>query len=486
MSLWKGLSPLNKGLVVGGFVLLVSLSLAGSLAVKSNQYVDLYPIKLTNEDVQEMSMVLSDNRIEHVVAPTQDGIQLHPKDRLRARARLTAASLPRRRVFTSSEDTPMTATAAARLEAQRRRLESELVYTLRQVEGIVDARVTLAFPEQNYFENNKPVTASVFLKTEIGHDLNAKSIRGIASLVSHSVPELQAGGVSVLDQHGIEINAKEEPGTAEMELRATEEKKLQAKLQEALSKIYGRNVHAVVDLTLDFSQEERRTYTPGSPADDGVVKDSIQLVSEMLEGTGGKKEDKNYENRKEAVNYKYTENYFARLRQIAETERISATVLVDGASEAEIEEIQGIVRGSIGIVAERGDEIFVSGTPWNREQLTAWDEEPMPIETLTEPAKTDNSAILLWLVGGLSCGCVLLVSGFLLNRQRMPIVSLGFGGTASKNTSEIVDHNNKKDGSRTVIEASTQKHGGRLEALEELVGSEPNKVASLLRSTWLN
>lgn len=479
----KGLSTRAQILLASGVFAMMLLTGVGVHSSASNAHVPLYPIPLSEQDVRDVSRALTAHGIEHTVTPQMDQVELHPSDRLEARAYLAERSLPRNRLPETEPGSSISRTRLEQLEAQRSQLENELAYTVGQMEEIDDARVQLAFPEKTYFlDDQKAVTASLFLKMHRGEELTREAANGIASLVAHSVPELHVENVSILDHRGRELRTKEEPETFYQEVQLEKERQLQDKLQAALGHIYGDRVHAVVNLTLDFSEEEQRRYTPGSPTDDGMVKDSIQLVHEMLEGAS-KDESKKYDQKKEAVNYKYMENYFAKLRRQAKIERVTATVLVDGAAQSEVPEIQNIVKGSIGIdEVGRGDEVYVSTLPWNHRVMGVWSK---PVTPVPVPGGEQTSAPLELAVAGLGFVAIFGVAGFLLTRKYRPLLGVEMGGGGS-NVHSIVDHNAAKDGTFIHYSDHTATNSSRVDALEKMVVAEPTKVADLLKTTWLS
>jgi flagellar biosynthesis/type III secretory pathway M-ring protein FliF/YscJ len=473
----NGLSAKAKYGIVGALLAIVIGVAWKAHSIQSNQYGNLYPLRLNSEDVREISTVLIDNGIEHTVPPTMDGIQLHPSELLRARALLASRSLPRHKAEPPEPETTMP-TRDMRIAAERRRLESDLVYTLRQMESINDARVQIAMPPKAYFrDDNLAVKASVFLDLAEGFAVEPDVAKGIASLIAHSVPELRAENVTLLDPNGreIEIGARKEIQTL-----TEREKELQKKLQIALSRVFGDRVHAVVNIEYDTSQEEQRRWTPGEPKEGGYLEAGSQVFKEMLTGET-EEEGKNYETTKKSTNYVYSQNSLARVRMEPKIERITATVLVDGASADEVEAIQGMVKGAIGIDETRTDEVFVSGLPWTHQDI--WNVEPTPLPVSNVG---DNSGTLLQGLG-LGIGVCLLgiVCAGALNRRTKPLFGLPLATAKNEHLNTIVDHNQQKDGQFSGA-GTTSSNSGRMDALENLVTSKPDKVATLLRSTWLS
>jgi flagellar biosynthesis/type III secretory pathway M-ring protein FliF/YscJ len=162
-------------------------------------------------------------------------------------------------------------------------------------------------------------------------------------------------------------------------------------------------------------------------------------------------------------------------------DRITATVMVDGASEEELAAVAGIVKGAIGIDESRLDNIFVTGLPWNHK---VWEEAPEPAAAVA-PAQDSHS--LLWEALALGTGMFLLglVGAGLLSKRVNPLLGVTVGSSESHNgINGIVDHGSNKNGQTTHLDV-TASNGNRMEALENLVTSKPESVASLLRTTWL-
>ena len=477
ISLWSGLEKKVK-FGIGGLLLL--LILGGSFKahdVQSNTFGELYPLKLNNEDVTEISSVLTNSGIEHTISPTMDGIQMHPDDVRKARALLASHSLPRHNPAPPAADSSMP-TADMRKAAERRRLESELVYTLRQMEGVNDARVKLAMPPKTFFRDDQvAVKASVFLDLAKTYQMTPEVAQGIASLVSHSVPELQPENVTLLNSQGKEIDAS---APDQLDVVSEREVELQKKLQGALARIFGERVHTVVNVEYDTSHEESRRWTPGDPKHEGVIADSSQLMEEFLDGES-KEDGKKYGVTKKAVNYVYSQNSLVNVRMQPKIDRITATVMVDGASEEELAAVAGIVKGAIGIDESRLDNVFVTGLPWNHK---VWEETPEPPVAAAPPQESAN---LLWEALGLGMGMFLLglVGAGLLGKRTNPLLGVSLGSSESHNgINGIVDHGSNKNGQTTQMDITTC-NGNRMEALENLVTSKPESVASLLRTTWL-
>lgn len=478
-SFWRTATTKKKLTILAVLSLLITITLGAAFTIKSREYVDLYPSKMGKENVREISMLLAAREIAHAISPTQDSILLAPEDVARARQEAARSSLPRDE---RAPEVPerMIDTAEARQDVRLRKLEAEIVVTLRQLDFVLDAKVKLAVPSKTFFQDEaKKTKASVFLKLAEGYRMTADNTAALASLVSASVPDLAPENVTILNEQGRELSAEPEAGEMEMGLESTRENALQRKLQHALSMVYGDRAHATVNVSMDFSQEDTKRHTPGGAADGGVVLDSYQRFYESLEGQGDEKDKKDYALKKEAGNYVYSTYDVHTVRQHPKVARITASVVFDGASPDEKASIEQIVRGTLGIDESRGDEVFVVGTPWNRPLAADW-----PTESGLESKDRDKPFPMvllgmgLGILGSFLCGLLVLVA----KRPQAPNMALGLDHGAA--------------GVQGIVTASQSKLGDAPQAvtgcqpgltdLENLVALRPQSAAEILRSTWLS
>lgn len=203
-ELWRSLSARTKTGIALGFITFLLGTVGFTVHRQANRYVDLYPSKMVSKDVPEVSRALLEMGIDHEVTPTDDGILLHHTQKTRALAGLASRDLPLHPVTTSSDAVPaMPATSLQQKALHQRILAGEITLALRAIEGINDARVTLAVPEKAYFhDDNKKAKASVILTLVPGHPLSREGVRGILKMIAASVPELGSENVHLSDTQG--------------------------------------------------------------------------------------------------------------------------------------------------------------------------------------------------------------------------------------------------------------------------------------------
>ena len=156
----------------------------------------------SESEANEVLSVLLDAGMTASKAATKTGISVsvdgqdvaHALDILRTRG------LPRDRFDGMGQIFRKEGLVSSPLEERARyvyALSQELAGTLTQMDGVVTARVHVVLPERgNVGEEATPSTAAVFIKHQLGYNLDALQPQ-IRKLVTHSIPGLTEGRVSV-------------------------------------------------------------------------------------------------------------------------------------------------------------------------------------------------------------------------------------------------------------------------------------------------
>jgi flagellar M-ring protein FliF len=170
-------------------------------------------------------------------------------------------------------------------------LETELARTIVKVQGVQSARVHLALPKPSVFlRDMHKATASVMLQLYPGRRLEPGQVAAIVHLVASSVPELAASDVTLVDQAGSLLNSPDETAEAAASTRQLEytrklEEGYQRRIIELLEPMVGAGrVRATVTADLDFTvtEETHENYDPQKTA----VR-SEQTANEMRKGGDG-------------------------------------------------------------------------------------------------------------------------------------------------------------------------------------------------------
>jgi flagellar M-ring protein FliF len=154
-------------------------------------------------------------------------------------------------------------------------LETELARTIVKVQGVESARVHLALPKPSVFlRDARKATASVLLQLYPGRRLEPGQVAAIVHLVASSVPELAATDVTLVDQTGTLLNSPDEnaeqaASTRQFAYTRKLEESYQQRIIDLLEPIVGPGrVHATVTADMDFTvtEETRENYDPQKTA----------------------------------------------------------------------------------------------------------------------------------------------------------------------------------------------------------------------------
>jgi flagellar M-ring protein FliF len=154
-------------------------------------------------------------------------------------------------------------------------LETELARTIIKVQGVQSARVHLALPKPTVFlRDARKATASVMLQLYPGRRLEPGQVAAIVHLVASSVPELAASDVTLVDQAGSLLNSPDEnaeqaASTRQFAYTRRLEQSFQQRIIDLLEPIVGSGrVRATVTADMDFTvtEETHENYDPQKTA----------------------------------------------------------------------------------------------------------------------------------------------------------------------------------------------------------------------------
>ncbi|NLA84460.1 MAG: flagellar M-ring protein FliF, partial [Clostridiales bacterium] len=139
-------------------------------------------------------------------------------------------------------------------------LQERLSQSIKFLDGVKDAVVTIAMPETDSFvlkSSEVPVTASVIILPELGYEISYEQAKSIEQLIAKSVPGLKTENISIIDTGMNILNAESQErnklATSEFELENELENKLKRRVEGLLEPVFGYGaVKAAVDVRLDF------------------------------------------------------------------------------------------------------------------------------------------------------------------------------------------------------------------------------------------
>ena len=333
--------------------------------------------------------------------------------------------------------------------------EAELAKSITEISSVKASRVHLALPEKSVFVRDQtPPTASVFVNLKNGRKLDKTQILAITNLVSSSVPGMNPGNVSIVDQFGnLLSNSPDDPdqvlADSQLEYRMKLENIYRNRIQSLVTPIVGsNNVNAQVNLEIDFTRREvsQEIVDPDSSAtlseqnslnvtakkdaigipgaisneppqeatvnqeqnQAGLAANNATNQDEEKFETKSSTELKNYENSKTFETVKNPTNVITRIdaallirdKKVIDPE--TQEVSYEPVAQEVIQELENLVKSALGIKPERGDTLTITSQPFVEEFdgfEEKWYETPWFRSTI------ENSLLVL-LIGIVALGVV--------------------------------------------------------------------------------
>ncbi len=333
--------------------------------------------------------------------------------------------------------------------------EAELAKSITEISSVKASRVHLALPEKSVFVRDQtPPTASVFVNLKNGRKLDKTQILAITNLVSSSVPGMNPGNVSIVDQFGnLLSNSPDDPdqvlADSQLEYRMKLENIYRNRIQSLVTPIVGsNNVNAQVNLEIDFTRREvsQEIVDPDSSAtlseqnslnvtakkdaigipgaisneppqeatvnqeqnQAGLAANNATNQDEEKFETKSSTELKNYENSKTFETVKNPSNVITRIdaallirdKKVIDPE--TQEVSYEPVAQEVIQELENLVKSALGIKPERGDTLTITSQPFV-EEFDGFEEKWY--ETPWFRSTVENSLLVL-LIGIVALGVV--------------------------------------------------------------------------------
>lgn len=285
-----------------------------------------------------------------------------------------------------------------------RALEGELTRTISSFDSIAKVRVHLVIPQREVFSKDRQEPrASVILKLK-GQKLTKTEVNSISHLMVTAVPGLDIKNITIVDTSGksLKLGGEDENsfegsagGTTSEEYRVGYESRLTQTIEELLERSLGvGKVRAKVSAEINFDRvvTNSETYDPDSAVVRSVQsieerertpiasEDSLDIsIANNLPG-GGSNADllasqaATIDKTDETKNYEISKTVKSEIREGGAVRKISVAVLVDGTykqneesgesiysprTDAELVQIESLVKAIIGFSAERKDKVEV-------------------------------------------------------------------------------------------------------------------------------
>lgn len=260
----------------------------------------------------------------------------------------------------------------------KRALEGELARTVMNVQGIDGARVHLVLPERNPFRDQQvAASASVVLHLKGGAP-GREQVSAITALVAGAVEGLTPANVTVVDDGGQLLSdpADASPGgslsSSQLRYQQAMEEHLAEQGQSMLDRVLGPG-RAVVRVSADLDFSRTVTETSRIDPESQTVLSEEQMNEQGQENTGATSTVRNYELSREREQREKTAGDIERLTVSVVLDHRPTPIPADAAegdpapdptpyTDAEIQELEALVRNAVGLQDERGDRITVQQT----------------------------------------------------------------------------------------------------------------------------
>ena len=508
MLFWATLKLWQKASLFVAVFLVSGLLAATVFWAGQTSYEPLF----TGLEVDDQSAIvayLRENKIPYQLDPAANAILLPRAQVYEVRLSLAQEGLPKggSTGFEIFDDSKMGMSEFQQRITYVRALEGELERTIKQMDVIDFARVSIVIPAQRLFlEQQQPSTASVLVRLRLGGQLGPNQVKSIIHLVSRSVDGLQPDNVTVVDTAGRNLSdmvgddmliyppdGRNTVTSVQRELERQRERELENKARMMLEQVFGPGsvvVRVKVDLDFDKKSRSLREYAPNPETGQGVPR-STQKVDESYTGQGqpvggapGTTTNiPGYAVNTQNVNSEYnrtdaTTNYEITTRESNEVvtpggiRRLTASVLVDGElDETRLAELREVISSAIGYSEIRGDSLVVKSMKFSTVLADALAEELRKDRTLRV---VTGSLIALFM---LSC---VAVTGFWWLRRRRARQALEAVQKESKHVPTIQEMLTSPDllafqGEMSVLE----------EQLKAYARNNPGEVANLVNE-WVS
>lgn len=518
-TFWSGLSKVLKIVIIGALVVLIAGSVILTVVLNksgNSEYIVLFP-DMSEEETTEVYLELQSRGVETKM--NSDGeIEVKRSEWDSLVYELAELGYPQSAPSygTFFDNLSMTMTEFEKEQTLRFELQDRLQTTLKRIDGIKGAVVTITFPESSDYawkETNDIAKASVTLTLENSASFTAENVSAVKNLVAFSAQKIEPENVTVIDSTtGNELLSAEQVADQndttgidmadKMEYANSIKAQYEANAKTILQNIYPDGVDAVATVEIDYDKvvEEMKQLLPDEETGQGYVTDEHKeydtsggTVDEGgIVGEENNDDIPNYQNDKEddlnsdnTVHYEddvsldlgYLLTQTERAQGTVKDASISVVVTTENAymSRDERNAIIGLVKNATNIPE---DKISV----YSR----AIDQPPVdPLDDVDSGGLSTATKRLLVILG--LCGFVLLViialAVFLILRRmknKMKVQQQESEAVIA-DLKETIEENNRKS-----LEEAAEEHNKKEKATEaevrDFAKNNPEITAALIRS----
>lgn len=385
-EMWNDLDR-NKKIGAGGgagLILLMVMFFSFGGGETEVNYLPLYT-DLDLKEAGELTNRLREMNQGHKLGGDGTIVLVPAGDRLSLRASLAADGFPKTGLigYAVFDEVPLGMTDFLQQVRYQQALEGELKLTIQELDQVEDVRIKVVIPEPSLFtDQQKPTTASIFLKMRPRMTLSSAQIEGVQRLVAGSVEGLATDNITVVDNEGNLMSKEVDPlarlTSKQIEVQRNVEQYLEKRAQIALDQVLGPDqavIRLSVELSFDQTDMEVTEFNPTSQI--AIAEDR----SEESSAEAGTKE-------RTTTNYEINKTIRRITGAVGVIKRISVSLTVNenvpipGDVEEKVEfrertpeemaQVAEIVRGAVGLDEPgRNDQLKMSKFPFAITDLRA-------------------------------------------------------------------------------------------------------------------
>jgi flagellar M-ring protein FliF len=394
--------------------------------------------------------------------------------------------------------------------AYQRGLEGEIAQTIGQIQGVQGAQVRLTLPQDSVFaDEQRPATAAVLLGSD-GSAMDPGAVRGIANLVASSVPGLKTSSVTITDSTGSMLWPSGDGSGADGSVpskpaaEARYDAQLESQLEALLTRTLGPDkaqVQVHSDLNVDRTDEQRLTYakkgvpsatktstetlTGSSAGAGGTAGAAGNIPSYAQTTTAGAGGDSKYSNKMTEQSLLYDKTVAKVVKAPGQVNRLDVALIVDKNAKiapADLTALKNSIASAAGVQTPRGDTMSVSQVPFAKLPAAKAPSAGLPIPPAVSGALKGV---------GIGVGALLFlffVTRHLRRREREELLDepswLRQLEAARPAPALAMAGPSIGADQPTVVMPASSSSDPRRQQLEQVISSEPERVAAHLRS-WI-
>jgi flagellar M-ring protein FliF len=261
--LWSQPAVKKSAPMIGILGLLASAALAWTMIATPPQKM-LFS-GLNDADKAAAVEALGQANIDSAIDNSTGTLTVAEDDYYKARMLLAAQNLPKATPggYAILDQLPMGVSRAVEGERLRQARETELARSIQEIEGVTEARVHLAVPENTVFvRDNAAPSASVVVRLAAGRSLAESQVRSVINLVASSVPGMKPDAVTIVDGSGSLLTKPGGQGglgasDERIDFQRRIESKYRDQLMQLLTPLVGAgNFSAEVSAEVDLSETQ--------------------------------------------------------------------------------------------------------------------------------------------------------------------------------------------------------------------------------------